>query len=69
MHYMVELAIEREAERLDAVLEFPEIPEHPFVPSRNSQGRLHPQNRKFMARGISRRRFSARTATPSQYAN
>jgi hypothetical protein len=69
MRDMIELAIAREAELLDAVLEFPEVLEHPLLRGRNSRGRLHPQTRKFSARGTSQPRFSARAATPSQYTN
>ncbi len=69
MHYMVELAIEREAEILDAALECPEIFELPPAPWDTSEGRLHPHVRKFSARRVSRRRFSARTATQPQYLN
>lgn len=70
MHYMVELAIEREAEILDAVLECPEIFELPPSPWDTSKGRLHSHTRKFSGRGTSRRRATTRTITaPSQYAN
>jgi hypothetical protein len=69
MRDIIELAIAREAELLDAVLEFPEIPEHPLLRGRNSRIRLHRQTRKFSARGTSQPRFSTRTATPSQYVN
>ena len=69
MRDIIEIAIEREAELLDAVLESPEIFEHPFFGKPNSQGRLHMQTRTFSARGTSRRRFSTPTTTPLQYAN
>jgi len=67
MRDMIELAIEQEAERLDAVLEFPEILDQPLFPSHNSRGRLNPQTRKFSGRDSSRRRFAARTETPPHY--
>jgi len=69
MHYMVELAIEREAEILDAALEFPEFFELPPPPWETSNGRLHPHTRRFSARGTSRRRRAARTATQPLYVN
>jgi hypothetical protein len=69
MRDIIELAIAREAELLDAVLEFPEALEHPLLRGRNSRSRLHRQIRKFSARGTSQPRFSTRTATPSQYVN
>jgi hypothetical protein len=64
MRDMIEMAIEREAELLDATLEFPEILELPVFPWSNTQSA-----RKFSARGVSRRRFSARPATRTQYVN
>jgi len=69
MRDMIELAIEQEAERLDAVLEFPEIFDQRPFPSHNSRGRLNPQTRKFAGRDSSRRRFAVRTETPAHYVN
>ncbi len=69
MRDMIELAIEREAELLDAMLEFPEIPTPPSFPARHYRSRIHSQVRKFSARGTSGRRFTAQTATPTRYAN
>ena len=69
MRDIIELAIEQEAERLDAVLEYSEVFEQPLSPWRNSRDRWHPQTRNFSARGISRRRLSPRTTTPPQYVN
>jgi hypothetical protein len=69
MHYMVELAIEREAEILDAALECPDIFELPPIPWATSKGRLHPNTRKFSARGTSRRHSTAKAATSTGYIN
>jgi hypothetical protein len=69
MRDLIELAIEREGELLDAILEFPELPEPPCFTTRNYRSRIHPQARKFVARGTSGRRFTAQTATPTRYAN
>ena len=69
MRDMIELAIEREAELLDAVLEFPEIPEPPYFTTRNYRSRIHPQARKFIARGASNRRLASSAATQNGYAN
>ena len=69
MHYMVELAIEREAEILDEALECPEIFELPPSPWGASKGRVQAPNRQFSARGTSRRRHSTQPATPPQYVN
>jgi hypothetical protein len=64
MRDMIEMAIERETELLDATLEFPEILELPVFPCGNTQSA-----RKFSSRGVSRRRFAAQPATRPQYLN
>jgi hypothetical protein len=64
MRDMIEMAIEREAELLDATLEFPEILELPVFPWGNTQSA-----RKFSARGLARRRFTAQPTTRPQYVN
>jgi hypothetical protein len=69
MRDMIEMAIEREAELLDAVLEFPETVEVPAFAWRNSRGRLSPETRKFSARGTSRRRPLAHAAARPSYLN
>ena len=66
MHGLLETAIEREAERLDQIMETAN-----FVPSFFLSGhfrsRLNPVTGKFHARVSSRRRFSTRTATAQPY--
>ncbi len=69
MRDIIELAIERESELLDAVLEFPEIPELPSFPARSYRSRIHPQARKFAARGISAKHFNTGSSAPNGYAN
>jgi len=64
MRDMIEMAIERETELLDATLEFPEILELPVFPWRNI-----PSLQKFSARGASRRSYTARPGTRRSYAN
>ena len=68
MRHMIELAIERESELLDAVLEVPEVPEPPYFTTRNYSSRIHPQARKFAARAASARPL-ATTATQTGYVN
>jgi hypothetical protein len=69
MRDLIELAIEREGELLDAVLEFPEIPEPPYFATRNYRSRVYPQAHKFAARAASARRFTSATASHPGYAN
>ena len=74
MHYMVELAIEREAAILDDQLDLSNIlsdfPELPTTPWDSADGRLNSHTRKFAGRGSSRRRATTSTATVRQhYAN
>ena len=69
MNYIVELAIEREAEILDAALECPEILELAADPWATSKGRLNPHTRRFSTRSSSRRRLTARTVTLPHYVN
>lgn len=69
MRHMIELAIERESELLDEVLEFPEIPERPSLLARSYRSRIHPQARKFAAHAASARRLATATATQNGYAN
>ena len=69
MRDIIETAIEREVELLDAILELPGLIEHSLFSARDFYGRLRPQTRKFSARGISSRRFSTRTAAAPQYLN
>jgi hypothetical protein len=64
---MVEMAIEREAEILDAVLELPEIFEPRTMGS--TWDRSNPQTRQFRARGISGRRTTARSTATTRYPN
>lgn len=63
MHYMVELAIEREAEILDEQLDLSDIFELPAAPWANAKGRLNSHTSKFSPRGSSRRRSTMRTTT------
>jgi hypothetical protein len=68
MNGLIETAIEREAERLDVLLEAAGfVP--PFVALGHFRSCLNPLTGKFEAGVTSRRRFSTRTATASRYAN
>ncbi len=70
MHYMVELAIEREAAILDEQLDLSDILELPATPWGSTEGRLNSHTRKFSARSSSRRRATTSTApTRHHYAN
>jgi len=67
MYDLIETAIEREAERLDVLLEAADfVPS--FIASGHFRSRLNPLTGKFDARVTSRRNFSRHT-TASQYAN
>ncbi len=61
MHYMVELAIEREAAILDEQLDLSDIFELPPTPWDSTEGRLNSHTREFSARGTSRRRAPMRS--------
>jgi hypothetical protein len=67
MHFIVELAIEREAEILDAALECPEILELAPPPWATSKGRLNPHTRRFATRSTSRRSLTSRNVTIPHY--
>ncbi len=70
MHYMVELAIEREAAILDEQLDLFDILELAPTPWDNAEGRLNSHTRKFSSRGTARRRAAVRPGpAPSDYAN
>ena len=70
MHYMVELAIEREAAILDEQLDLSDIFELSPTPWDSTEGRLNSHTRKFSARGSSRRRAATSTAPArNNYAN
>jgi len=66
MHYMVELAIEREAAILDAALESADdwfdLPPAPTAPAK---GRLNPHTRKFSSRATSRRHSAGKAIVSS----
>jgi len=64
MRDMIEMAVEREAERLDAVLEVPEFFQMPILESDYSRVRWHSPAEQLSARGTPRRRFSTRVAKP-----
>jgi len=67
MRGLIEMAIEREAERLDAIFEADEAFAPPLFVSRHFRPRIHPQTRKFAPRGNSRQHFSPRTTAISHY--
>ena len=70
MRDIIETAIDREVELLDAILELPGLIEHSLFSAADFYGRLRPQTRNFSTRGISpRRRFSRRTAPAPKYLN
>ena len=70
MHYMVELAIEREAAILDEQLDLSDILELAPAPWDSAEGRLNSHTRKFSPRGSSGRRATTSTATTRyHYAN
>ncbi len=60
MNNLVELAIEREEQRLDAALEVPEDFDRSLFPWHNSEFGWSPTTRKFAARVTPTRRFSTR---------
>ena len=68
MRGLIETAIEREAERLDEILESMDQLDAPFFAPRHFRGRVRQQTSKFASRG-SHRRFSSHTASPSYFAN
>ena len=60
MQYLIESAIERETQLLDAVFEGSVMLEVPTFQWQDFELGLQPQARKFSSRGISSRRFSTR---------
>jgi hypothetical protein len=61
MRNIVEMAIEQEAERLDAIMDGTlfEAPAYPWTPIRD---RINPLTHSFTPRAINRRRIAMRTA-------
>ena len=68
MRGLIETAIEREAERLDEIMEAVNHLDVPFFSPRHFRSRTRPQTSRFASRG-SQRRFSSRTALPSHFVN
>jgi len=64
MRNLVEMAIEREAERLDALLESPDVLEAAAYPWSPIRDRLNPLTHRFMARGTRRRIVAAKAPVP-----
>ena len=62
MRNLVEMAIEQEAERLDAIIEGTlfEAPAYPWTPIRD---RINPLTHSFTPRAINRRRITTRSTT------
>jgi len=67
MRNIVEMAIEREAELLDAMIEFPELLDGPASPWTPSKSRINPLTHKFAARSSARRHSALRTAAAPRY--
>ena len=66
MRGLIETAIEREVERLDELLEFPDLVA-PFFTPRSFRSRTQSQSTKFALRAISPRRLA--TPRAPQYLN
>jgi len=67
MRGLIEMAIEREAERLDEILEPGNTSDIPFFTPRHFRSRIRTSTNKFASRGA-RRRYSANAAA-SHYSN
>ena len=68
MRGLIETAIEREAERLDEILESTNHFDVPLFMPRHFGSRIRPATRRFSPRGNTRRRFSPHLAPSSPYA-
>jgi len=68
MRGLIESAIEREAERLDEIMESMDRLDDPFFAPRHFRSRIRRQAGNFASRAGSQRRFSA-SAASSNYAN
>jgi hypothetical protein len=69
MRNIIEMAIEREAEMLDAIMEFPDLAAGSAYPFSLTKPRLNPLTRKFSARGTVRRRNVTRAIESPKYLN
>ena len=69
MRNIIEMAIEREAEMLDAVIESPALLDGPVYPWTPSRTRLNPMMRKFSARGNRCARLAKATESTPRYLN
>ena len=67
MRNIVEMAIEREAELLDAMIEFPELLDGPASPWTPSRSRINPLTHKFTARGNHRHPTAMRASARPRY--
>jgi len=69
MRNIIETVIEREAERLDAIFEAPELLDGPAYPWTPTHTRVSPLTHKFSPRGARRARFTRATQSKRQYLN
>ena len=67
MRGLIEMAIEREADRLDEIMESADSLDVPFFAPRHFRTRVHPQRKS--SRGGLSYRFSPRQVSASHYAN
>jgi hypothetical protein len=68
MRGLIEMAIEREAERLDEIMEYGNAADVPFFAPRYFRP-VRSQTRRFAQRVGSRRQFSSRAVPSSHYAH
>jgi hypothetical protein len=69
MRNIIEMAIEREAEILDAIIESPELVDGPAYSWTPSRTRINPMTRRFSSRGAGRARFAESTQSRPRYLN
>jgi hypothetical protein len=67
MRNIIDMAIEREAALLDAIIESPELVDGPVYPWTPTRTRLNPMTRKFSSRGARRARFTNATESRPRY--
>ena len=69
MRGLIETAIEREAERIDEIIESGNGSEVPFFAPRHFRSRIRPQIRRFAPHAHTRRRFSQQVPSSAHYVN
>jgi hypothetical protein len=69
MRGLIETAIEREAERIDEIIEPGNTTDVPFFAPRHFRSRVRPQTRRFAPHGHARRRFSQPVPSSAHYVN